>query len=577
MTRTSATTTVLALLSAVVLAGCANIPDQTLPKVVLDAPAEQPRPIRKPTPDLDLYPLVQEFIDRSGRPEAAATYLTEAAKQDWPRDRQLTIVEDGVKTRPLSVQEPSTNGGVNEQAVVLSAKQVGRLATDRSFFPSVQQVDLRINVQRQPDLQWRISAPPDGLLITESVFKASYRRVNLQFFDPEQRVMVSDPRYVEIEPQEGLEGRVVNLLLAGPSDQLKGAVRTQFEGVGLRTNVVQEADGAILINLTQVTKSAEDKQRMVAQIVNSLREVTSSPLRLLTEGRSLIPGQEDWRPSDVGSYDASLKPDLLGLVVVDGKLRSMRDGKPVEGPAGAGAYDIASAAQSLDGGQLAVVERGPAGMRLRVGRTNGELPEVALSPSATLTRPTWLPGDGDENGSNEVWTVQDGTVVVRAVRTADGSWRSFPVDASELTRDGGTITQLRLSRDGVRVAAVVNGEVKVAAVVRTNDAVVIRPPSTLQDGLFKGVIGLDWLDRVTLIVATEQSALPVASVPIDGLTYTPYNSSILTLPVTAITAAPSRSAVVTDGSGMWSTQEAGKVWQVHQHGQGPRSLPFYPG
>lgn len=570
---------VVIMVFAGLLTGCANIPDRTPPKVVLDAPGPQERQVRKPTPDLDPLSLVQEFIFRAGTPDAARTYLTDEAKQHWPRIPEPTILQDGFKTPPAPVQDTRQPQGTDpeEKVVMLTATQIGRLKADRAFYPGVQPVEYRIVVRRQPDGQWRISKPPDVLLIEQTKFDAAYRRVNLQFFDPEQRVMVSDPRYVEIEPSEGIEGRVMRLLLAGPSDSLKGAVRSQLEGVDLRTNVVRENDGAVLINLTQVDKSIEDRQRMAAQIVKSVSEVTTSPLRLNTEGRELVPQHGDWRQADVGSYDvlANPKADLLGLVVAGKTIRSMRDGKPIEGPAGAGAYDIVSAAQSLDGSQLAVVHRTPNGMGLRIGKINADLPQIDLPPAATLTRPTWLLGDA--NGGGEVWTVLDGTVVVRAVRTSQGTWEDLSVDASELTADGGTITQLRLSRDGVRVAAVVNGEVKVASVVRTNDAVAIRLPRTLQGGKVKEVISVDWLNKVALIVATELNTMPVASLPIDGLTVNPYNSSTLTLPVTAITAAPSRPAVVTDGSGMWSTQEAGKVWQAHQHSQGPGSQPFFPG
>ncbi|SDD21713.1 LpqB family beta-propeller domain-containing protein [Actinokineospora iranica] len=566
----------IALVCAAFLAGCANIPDRTLPKVVVDATADEPRPIGKPAPGLDPFTLVQQFVYNAGNPDAARTYLTDEARPNWKGSDEPTIVEDEFKTVPQSVQEGRDTA--NEQVVVLTANAVGRLKADNSFVPSVQSVEYRVIVKRQ-DGQWRISVPPSAVLIAESDFDASYRRVNLEFFDPEQRVMVPDPRYVAIEPREGLYGRVVGLLLGGPSEAIQGAVRSQLEGLGLSTNVVQEPDGAILVNLTRVDKSNEDRERMAAQIVLSLKTVTTSVVRLRSEGSPLVPTKEDWRPSDVGSYDAltRLKPDLLGLMVSGGKLLSLRDGKPVDGPSGSGAYDILSAAQSLDGSHLAVVQRSETGARLRVGRTNADLPEVSLSPTATLTRPTWLFGGTDNGGPNEVWTVQDGAFVVRVVRTASGTWEDFPVDASELTRNGGTITQLRLSRDGARVAAVVNGEVKVAAVVRKNDAVAISAARTLQGGVVKNVIGLDWLDRLTVIAATEQPAMPVASLPIDGLTYTQYNKTNLTPPITAITAAPSRSVIVTDGSGMWSTQEAGKVWQAQQPGQGRGAVPFYPG
>ncbi|CRK59707.1 LpqB [Alloactinosynnema sp. L-07] len=566
---------VAVLVFAAVTSGCANIPDRTPPKVVLDQPVTEPSKPGKPRPDLDPFSLVQDFVNAAGNPDAAKTYLTEEAGQHWPSSQVPTILQDNFTMPPLTGQENGVDpANPDEKVVVLTGTVVGRLRDNHVFSPEPQSLEHRVVVRRQPDRQWRIATPPPDLLITQSKFDVAYRRVNLQFFDSEQRVMVSDPRYVENEPREGLEDRVMRLLVAGASDSLKTAVRSPLAGINLRTNAVLES-GAVVVNLTQVDKSVEDRKRIAAQIVESLREVTSSPVRILSQDRPLLP-QVEWRPSDVDSYDAltTPKPDLLGLVAHGGRIYSMRDGKAIEGPSGAGAYDIASAAQSIDGTQLAIVQRTAAGMRLRIGALNADLAEVSHPAAATLTRPTWLYGD---NGGREAWTVLDGTVVIRAVRTPQGGWEDLSVDASELTANGGTITQLRLSRDGVRVAAVVNGEIKIASVVRTDDAVSISLPRTLHGAKIKEAVSVDWMGKDALIVATRQNLLPVVKMPIDGLAFSVYNYSTLTQPITAITASPSRPAVVTDGSGMWSAQEAGPLWQAHPHGQGPGSVPFYPG
>ncbi|MCG8916135.1 LpqB family beta-propeller domain-containing protein [Actinokineospora sp. PR83] len=556
-------------------AGCANIPESTPPRFVTELPQVASRVVDNPSPGLNPYGLVGEFVTKTGSSEAARAYLTPEASATWSGTRERIIIEDEPKTLPQSVPEGDR---VNEQVVILTGRQIGRLDPRQAFFASVQPVEYQFTVARQADGQWRISKAPDFALITEAAFVASYRRVNLVFFDPGEKVLVPDLRFMAAEPRDSLESRVVDLLLEGPSDGLKGAVVSQLDGVGLRTNVVTDSDGAIKVNFASVDKTAEERGKLAAQVVTTLSEVTTNPIRLLSDDRALVATKQDWRASDISPYEnlTTSKPDLLGLAVTGGRLVSLRDGKPVDGPAGSGAYDVVTAAQSLDGSALAVVQRTGSGVRLRVGKVDGDLPEVGLSQAATLTRPTWLLSPGEGIAPNEVWTVQDGTIVTRVVRTVEGTWVGFPVEATELTRDG-TITQLRLSRDGVRVAAVVNGQVRVASVVRTNDAVAIRSPLTLQAGVVKQVVGLDWLDRQTLIAATEQASLPVASLPIDGFSLTQFNSANLTLPVTAVTAAPSRSTLVMDSLGLWSTQEANKVWLTHQHGQPPGSIPFYPG
>ncbi|MFC7617575.1 LpqB family beta-propeller domain-containing protein [Actinokineospora soli] len=368
------------------------------------------------------------------------------------------------------------------------------------------------------------------------------------------------------------------MLLAGPSEGMRDAVVSALAGVETRTNVVQDSDGAIRINLSNVgERSLEERSRMVAQIVNSLSGVTLNKLRLLDNDSALIPDRQDWRPDDVPTYDvlATPKPDLTGLAVSGRTVISLRDGKPIPGPAGSGAYNLVSAAQSLDGGHLAVVERVPGGMRLRVGAIGEELQAVALDDVKSLTRPTWTPGGAEGEPGNEVWTVLNETTVVRATRAANG-WSVLSVNANELTRGGGRITELRLSRDGVRLAAVVNGEVQVASIVRGDDSVTIRAPRTLQFGTIRGAVSLDWSERTVLVVATRLPHLPIVSMPVDGFDITPYLTTNLTLPPKAVTAAPSRPVVVTDQADIWSTAEPGKVFLNDPQG-GANSLPFYPG
>jgi len=69
---------------------------------------------------------------------------------------------------------------------------------------------------------------------------------------------------------------------------------------------------------------------------------------------------------------------------------------------------------------------------------------------------------------------------------------------------------------------------------------------------------------------------PVVKVPIDGLRLDTFNSSNLTPPVHAITAAPGRPVVVADAGGLWTASDVGEVWrpQVHTFS---KSSPFYPG
>ena len=97
---------------------------------------------------------------------------------------------------------------------------------------------------------------------------------------------------------------------------------------------------------------------------------------------------------------------------------------------------------------LAAVVAGPDGNpQLRVGPFGGDL-AVAPVEAQTMSRPTWRPS------GTELWTVVNGRSVVGVALSGTGPPLAYSVDATELARLG-PITQLRLSRDGVRM---INGK-----------------------------------------------------------------------------------------------------------------------
>lgn len=576
-----------ALLAVVVLvlAGCANIPEESTPHAVRDEQQLLPEAAeRPPTPNLNAFDLVREFVKRSGNPEAAAMYLTNKAKADWPADSKPYVIHDTFSTVPLSnddqKQSGEDQGGVQSGrvVVVLRVMQIGRLGEDNAFIPRIGNPEFRIGVVRENG-QWRIDDPPPDVYVPYSYFKTSYRAVTVYYFDPDLRITVPDQRYVAASPAAGLPARVIKVLLSGPSDSMRHSVASPLEGVGARTNVVPDADGTLVVDLNPLgDRSEEQREKIAAQVVLSLQAVTSSRLRIKGDGDDLIPGHGDWRPSDIKLYDTVTKPnsDQPGLLAAGGRLRTLTDGKAVPGPAGDGTYDVVSAAQSIDGGQLAVVTRVDGRLRLRVGRYGEALQEVSLDAS-TMTRPTWRVSTSEGQDASEVWTVEDGNVV-RVVRSGDETWRSVEVNASAMNENFGTITQLRLSRDGTRAAMVTDiGWVVLAAVVRDKDSVSLAQPRTLSPTMIVDAVGVDWLNQHTLVVATGQPQLPVINLSLDGLSIDNYDPNNLQLPVRAITTAPDRDIVVTDSAAVSVVSGLGQVWHPLQNGQGPSAIPFYPG
>jgi len=571
------------LTSVLALAGCAAIPTHTSPVAVnpsVGSATEAAAP--KPAKGIDPLSLVREFVNASANPEgdyaAAKAYLTQEARESWDTEAPPTIIDTTFNTVPTG-GDPSSDG--KHRTVLLQGKNVGSLDVDNAFVQRVGDLTAPVGLETDKDGEWRISDPPDGIYVPLVGFQANYRRVTLYFYDPDYAVLVPDPRYVVVPPSTSIPRRVTELLLKGPASGLRGALATAIpNGAAQRKDAREADDGALEVDLTKVGDlTAQARKLIVAQVVKSLAGVTSTRIRILVEGAPISSDQPELRPADVQTGEALITPDAdqSGLVVSGGQVRQLVSGEPVRGPAGTGEYQVVSAAQSLDGAQLAVVSRVDGrSVRLRVGGLEEALPVVDL-PATTLTRPSWLFSGRPGEPGTEVWTVVDGANVVRVIRT-DAGWTANAVNASELTALFGDITELRLSRDGTRVAAVVGGRLVVAAVVRGTDSVTLRLPRNLHPTVLgTTTLAVDWLAQDVLVASTSLAAWPIAKVNVDGLRIERYNTSNLTVPVNSVAAAPGRNVVAVDQSGLWSAADVGDVWRASPVKVGMGAQAFYPG
>ena len=563
-----------AALCVVLVAGCANVPLESQPVVVSGERQGQGSGdvVPEPKPDSDPLTLVRDFVGATLKPgqnnAAARAYLDEQGRANWHPSRSLTIIQDTFGT----VYDPAPQPDPNTLVVNVRGIDVGTLDQDSAFVPDYTPAALKVKVRKQANGQWRIVDPPPDLYATESDFSENYTAVPVNFYSEQSATFVPDRRYVVAKPQSGLPSRVMYLLVNGPSTSLAGAVKNLLgEPVEIDTNVKSLDDGTLLVPLTGLSGVADDIRNLIAaQIVLTLQYVTSARIRILADGAPLVANHPDWRSNDLPAYDANLSPNLalLGMMTVDGRVRSLGDGAPVGGPAGNGGYAVVSAAQSIDGKRLAVVERDGGKVRLRIGDLGHDLPLAGLA-GTTLSRPTWRPGTG------EVWTVVDQVSVGRMVVNQNNQWTALTVNATDLTQQG-YISELRFSRDGARVAAVIKGQLWVASVVGAGDSVALREPRLLQSHDLNDVVGVDWVAQDMLVVATRSPSQPVVRVTVDGQRMDAFNSSNLTPQVHGVAAAPSRSIVVADANGLWTASALGEVWRPQPHSLKDAD-PFYPG
>ncbi|HEV7451761.1 MAG TPA: LpqB family beta-propeller domain-containing protein [Pseudonocardiaceae bacterium] len=564
---------VAAALLLTLLVGCAAVPSSSDMQVVRSLPGgSRVTPPAGPQRGVDPFRLVRDFIEATGSAAnghaAARAFLSREAAANWDDGAGLTVVEDAPGATP---QGGAAADGVRR--IRVGGSRLGVLTADGSFTPGAGTFSVPLDVVQERG-EWRITNPPPGVLVEATAFRNNYRQVRVFFVDPNRGTLVPDLRWLPMQPESTLAGRALDLLLTGPSERLAGAVRSMLpERTRPRSNVLITRSGRAVINLTGLDALGDQDRRLVAaQIVGTLDALLPAPLRLLADGEPLVPGQVEWRSADIASYipPAGPRSDVPGQAVVNGRLNRL-DGVPAPGPAGAGQFAVLNAARSSPGGELlAAVVAGPgAHPQLRVGPVDGDLAVVALD-ALSMTRPTWRPS------GTEVWTVINGRTVEGVALSGAGQASTYQVDATELAQLG-PITELRLARDGVRVAAVVGGRVVVAAVVTESGAVSLRHPQVLREGNLLPIASVDWARPELLVVASTGLAPQVSSVSVDGLTRRQVSSTNLTGPVTGIAAAPGRVIVVADATGLWAYSDAQEVWEPLLGGIGPGAVPLYPG
>lgn len=566
------------LLALATVAGCASVPDSSPVQVLRrvtegDAPVLPPGPVDGSNP-LDL---VRGFVNAAGssadRHGAARRFLAPEAA-DWDDAAGLTVLDGLFNTvYPNDLPGP----GEDTTTVRIRGTGIGRVGADGAFEAAQFPVEVDVGLVRRDD-QWRISRLPDGVLVPLSDFRANYRQIRVYVVDPVRRTVVADLRYLPAVPTRAQAARAMDLLLAGPSAALRGAAVSQLPPEArLRANVAESPDGALIVDLTGLGELDEAGRRLLAaQVVLTLAEVNVGRVRLLVDGTPLLPGLPELTRDDVAGLTAGVQPgaDVPALVVAGGRVSPLTgpgQGEPLAGQAGNGSFDVESAATTADGRRLAVVARADGRRRLLVGGgADGGLSAVPLE-AGSMTRPSWTPDGG------EVWTVLDGAVVTRVLADGPGAAGTAPVNAVELTSLG-PVQALRLSRDGMRVAAVAGGRLVSGAVARSIDGqVTIRNVRVLRPADLGEVIGVDWRTTDTLVVISRRSDRPVSQVTVDGLGLQSVPPSNLTPPLTAVAAAADRPLLVTDQAGVWSFAGGDlDTWRLVVGGV-PGAVPVYPG
>lgn len=196
----------------------------------------------------------------------ARDYLSEGFKSAWNPSEEVLIQRGKpvVAVYPNDLAEVS----IETMAKVNADGQYMALASGASRL-----LDFKFVKENG---QWRISEAPNLTVIIKPVFDVIFRSYSLYFFDNQFRYLVPDLRWFPTRASTGT--RLVNALLKGPSDWLKGAVQSALpKGTKLATDSVTVVNGIASVDLTNraLTASPIARQHLKAQLRQTLSQLSN--------------------------------------------------------------------------------------------------------------------------------------------------------------------------------------------------------------------------------------------------------------------------------------------------------------
>ncbi|GHF54359.1 LpqB family beta-propeller domain-containing protein [Streptomyces morookaense] len=459
--------------SGLLLAGCASMPDSgDVLSVDASQRADADSQVRvygvPPRKNEQPQELVAGFLEATTSDEAdyatARMYLAKSVKRQWDPSSSLTVLSSVPQVRV------ERSGGDREQTVTitLTGKQVAKVDARHAYKPDESDYQAQMHMTRE-DGEWRIDAPPDGLVLGISDFQRIYRSANKYYFAETgpggsspgrgRDVLVADPVYLRkrIDPVTSS----VKALLDGPTTWLDPVAGTAFPtGTRLLDDRLSLDDSnALKVRLSdQAAGTGQDQcLRMAAQVFYTAQEsakVTDVTLERKDGSRLCVLGRDQakWYAPDQTAGQA----DRQFFVDAQHRLVSLADGdeepRRVPGPFGAdGAVPLRSVA--VDRSERRAAGVAASGQALYVAALQSGVPlgDVRVTargsgPKAGLTAPSW-------DGLGDLWVADQDQEHPRLLRLQGGTGTPEEVQVPAL--DGGRITGVRVAADGVRIALLV--------------------------------------------------------------------------------------------------------------------------
>ena len=474
----------LAVLLLVSLTGCATLPVSGPVRIGpdLEPPSDSTSFYYSPATPVDgssEAEILAGFLAAGTAPQndyaIAREYLSESIRASWNPNQELLIQ----KSTP---QVTFTESGIAFVEVEVTARVDANGRYEELPAGSTRTLEYAFSDQAG---QVRISSAPDVTIVIRPVFDVVFRSYSVYFLDQSKSALVPELRWFPANPATGT--KLVNALLAGPSDWLKPAVVSAIPtGTVLSLDAVTVQEEVALVDLSAraLVASLSDRALMKAQLVATLSQLPTITKVAISIERSA---------QDIPDSELSVKFGPNGTMVALGEdgLKAVSGAATDEIPAGAsffGSREVTNLALSASTSKIA------ASTSNGVFETSLDNPGAAvkfLDPRTTLTAIEY-----DQLG--KLWLVSGSQVSVD----------SKPLSASWLS--GQSISAFALSPEGSRAAMIVgqgaSSQVLLTSVIRNQAGTPIElaSPITLVAELSNPTL-VSWFDQVTLSIFTSQS------------------------------------------------------------------------
>jgi len=365
--------------------------------------------------------------------------------------------------------------------------------------------------------EWRISNPPNVLIVPLPHFETRFQEYFLYFFDKSAQILVPEPVY--LPRGEQAPTMLVRGLLRGPDQNLLGAERTFLPArTELEISVPVQADATAEVPLSDeiLDLGDEDLDLALAQVAWTLKQISGiERMRITVDGSPMdIPGRgteqdlRSWPEYDPAVNWAS--HELFG--VKEGRVVNLvgDQERRISGPFGSEDHGLRTIGVALPAEQVAGVSGDGRSVIVapRSGNAGGvQTPsgaEVVYAGGTDLLKPAW-----DLYG--QVWLVDRGPR--GAVLTVVKGGVASEVDAPGIS--GEDVTGFMLSRDGTRLVAVIDGArsdlLVLSRIMRADDGTVRRIAPAMN------LLGAVEVDEIRDLAWRTPGSIALLAGPMPGL------------------------------------------------------------